>query len=330
MLSMELKDNLEKIRLYQSLEAQELELLLTHSKIISFAPGELIIKQGTKSAGIYLILEGRVTIAGQIVGEGISNLASLLPGRLFGGSSLILKDRHATSMLAEKETKCLLIPEKFFELLSLFYPSTKYKIMCELAANASQRIKTLTAKISEFMLNTEMTKRSIFGEVIKSLSKPTAITLEEVGMDLQEWQAVFAAASFDDLFCQGDLIKTTNHCTLISAGEERASCFFVLKGAVQSSLIKQNKVAKISILGPLSLFCPLVFIDEGSTQSLVNYTTCERTILLKFEKAQLDEIQVKNIKLWYKIFDAIVESFFFLVQYLEKLDIRINSEIYNR
>jgi len=330
MFSVELKHTLEKNRLYQSLEPHELDLLIAHSKIVSFSSGELIIKQGRHSDGIYLILEGMTTIAGQIVGEGVTHLASLAPGRIFGASSLIIKGPHATSMIADTPVKCLFIPKKYLEMLSLFYPGTKYKIMRELADNVSERIKTLTEKVSEIMLNTEMIKRSLFGEVIKSLTHPSPITLQETEMDLQEWQAVFSASAIDDLFSQGDLIKTVNQCTLIQEGEENASCYFVLKGAVQSSLIKKNKVAKISILGPLSFFCPLSFIDENSSQSLVNYTTCERAILLKFDKTLLDELQLKNSKLWYKIFDVIVESFFFLSQFLEKLDMRINSENYNR
>ncbi len=327
MLNLELKAALKNNRLYQSLEPQELDLLLAHSKLRPFSAGELILKQGGKSGGLYLVLDGKVTLCARIVGEGNAKLAMLTQGRIFGGSSVISQGPHPTSVFAETAVQCLFIPEEFLEMLAVFYPGMRHKIMRELAIHIGERITILTEKISKDISGADMIKRPIFSEMIKSLSKPSP--LQEAELQEEELQKVFSILSLDEMLSYGSLIKTTSQSTLIQEGEGEVCCYLVLKGAVQSSLVKQNKLAKISILGPLSLFCPLTLINPEAP-SLIQYASYERAVLLKLDQACFDEMQKKNLKLWYRVFDALVESWVLLGCSLEKLDIRINSEIYNR
>lgn len=329
MQKLDLKGALEKIRFYQTLEPQELDLLLAHSELRSFSRGELILKQGCKSDGLYVILKGSVMIAARVVGEGNAKLASLTQGSLFGGSSLISKGPHATSVLAELPIECLFIPETFLEMLALFYPKTRYKIMQELAMHISERITILIQKVLQDIAEAEMVRRPILSEMIQSLTKASILTAEEKASEEDDLREVCFPLSVNEILHYGDLIKASSRCTLIQEGDDEAPCYLVLKGAVQSSLITQNKVAKISILGPSSLFCPLSLADSGA-HSYVHYATCERAVLLRLDQGRFAEMQKDNLTLWYKTFDQIVTSFVFLGYYLEKLGIRIRSELYNR
>ena len=329
----EIKKDLEANNLYKSLEPHELETLIVHAKHSSFPAGTTIIKQGSKSEGIYIILEGSVIIAGQIVGEGRVNLTSLKQGNIFGGSSIIVNGPHATSVIAETEVRCLMISAKLFEMFSIFYPGMKYKIAKEVAENACNRLIQVSEKIKLAMSTIDMTTLSIFGEVVRSLTKPSLLTPEEVSLNINDLRHSYPLSLFNgehnEILKRSILIKAPNQCPLIEQGDKDSSSYLVLKGAVQSSLVLKHKLAKVSVLGPLSLFSPISVIHD-QMPALYNYTTCERAILLKIEKATLNELQLKHPAIWYKLFDVICESFIVLGRFTEKLDIRINSETYNR
>ncbi len=116
-------------------------------------------------------------------------------------------------------------------------------------------------------------------------------------------------------------------CTLLQENEKNLSCYIVLRGAVQSSIIQDNKFAKLSVLGATNLFCNKI---DDIPISIINYTTCERAVLLKISDANLTMLQNNNKELWYKMSEQICKSFAALESAAEKLDIRLNSELYNR
>ncbi len=333
MQSAEFKTLAQTNKLYQSLDPQELEFLLAHAKQVLFSSGETIIQQGKKSAGIYVILAGTVIIAGQVFGEGRVSLASLKKGSIFGGSSVIVNGPNATSVIAETEVQCLLISTALFEMFSLFYPSMKYKIMKEIAENSCNRLITVADKIRMVVSGMDMKARPIFGQFVESLTKPAEVSYEDVSLDRKQLEAMPPISIFNNdgnaLLKSAIILLATNQCTLIEEAQKDCSSYFVVKGAVQSSIVEKKRVAKISILGPGSLFFPIPLIND-QFPSRIHYTTCERSILLKVDQKFFNELQHNNIKLWYKLFDLLCESLIVLVRFTEKLDIRVTSEIYNR
>lgn len=324
---------LEKNKLYQSLDAQELDALILYTKVVSIKADTVIIPQGKKSDGIYLLLHGTITIAGQVVGEGRVDLTCLQEGALFGGSSVIVNGPNAVSVIAKTEVHCLFMSAEIFAMLTVFYPSLKYKMMRQIAENACHRLLSVADKIMAVTSHSNMAKRTLLDSVVRSFIKPVKTTYEEQAIDIQELQLRPPFSLFTNsqnaILEQAVLIKAPRQCTLIEEGKNTPVIYVVLRGAVQSSIIQKNKVAKIAILGPLTLFCPLSLI-KGDFPSIVNYTTCERALLLKIEKKILDEFQAKHLSFWYKLFDLVYESFITLGRFTEKLDIRLHSEIYNR
>ena len=334
MLSAELKDALLKTPLCENLDSHELDMLITQSQFVSFATGEIILQQGKKSKGLYIIIEGTAVVTARILGEGTTTLATLDHGNFVGVMSTIGKWPNATSIIASSNVQCLHITEIYLEAVALFFPETKYKLNKSVMKELCSRLLKVHDKITAFMSQADMISRSLFGEVIKSLTKPDSITFERAGIELnllKKFQPfdVFSADEFDILLQQSSLISAVKRCTLIPENEHAKTCFIVIRGAVQSSIIQNNKFAKLAVLGPMSLFCGISLIDESAV-TFINYTTCEQAILLKITGEQMDNVQKNYKALWFKLTDLICKSFALTDRSAEKLDIRLNSELYNR
>ncbi len=333
MLSTELKDVLIKTTLCEHLDSNELDMLISHSKIISFAAGDTILQQGKISDGMYIILEGTAVVTAKILGKGVTTLVTLQFGNFVGLMSTIGKWPNATSVIANGQVQCLLMTNIYLEMLSLFSPETKYKIIRAVTKEISERLKNMHNKITTFMKQADMATRSLFSEVIKSLTKPEPITYEQASINLNLLKNVqpfdaFSNEEYDTLIKHGSLITAAKQCTLVQEKEKTLSCYIIIRGAVQSSIIQDNKLAKLSVLCPMNLFCSIPSIDDTSF-SIINYSTCERALLFKVNDSNLVMIRNNNKELWFKISELICKSYASLQRSAEKLDIRLNSELYN-
>lgn len=316
------------------LDDDELELLINYNKFVTFLPGDIILQQGKIEAGMYIIINGAALVTAKILGEGGTYIATVSSGNFVGEISLIEESPCATSVIASSTVDCLLITHTYFEVIALIFPETKYKMMKAIVREVTNRIKDIHKKITSFISHSDMSTRSVFGEVIKSLTRPTPITSEEANIDKNELQRSvlftnFSTDEIDQMLQYSSLIKAPKQCTLIQEGEKSIVCYILLRGAVQSSIVQDNKIAKLSVLGPISLICAAITFDEASP-AIINYTSCENAILLKIEESALKFLQNNNKQLWYKIYDLICKSLVTLERAADKLDVRLNSELYNR
>ncbi len=334
MLNADLKATLMKTTLCKHLDSDELETLIFHSKIISFSPGEAILQQGKTSDGMYIILDGAAVVTAKILGKGVTTLATLQYGNFVGLMSTIGKWPNATSIIASNQVHCLLIKNSYLEMLSLFSPETKHKIISAVICELTFRLKNIHQKIITFISQADMATRSLFSEVIKSLTKQETITFEQACMNREllkniEPFDILNTEEYETLLQHASLISTPKQCTLIQEKDKSSSCYIIIRGAVQSSIIYNNKFAKLSVLGPMNLFYNLSNFDD-SPVSIINYVTCERAVLLKINEENLEKIQNDHKELWYKMSQLICKSLASLQRSAEKLDIRLNSELYNR
>lgn len=334
MLIPELKNVILKTPLCEYLDPHELDILLTYSKIVSFNTGDIILQQGKKSEGLYLIIHGIAVVTAKILGEGVTTLVTLHHGNFVGVMSTVGKWPNATSIIASSDVQCLHITNIYFEMLSLFFPETKFKLTKALTKEILHRLIKIHDKITTFMSQADMVTHSMFGEVIKSLFKPESISFEKASTDMNLLKHIQPFSLLNDeelhlLLQNSSLLIAPKQCTLIQEKEKNSPCYIILRGAVLTSIIKESKYAKLSILAPMSLFCSLPEI-ESAPMSFINYTTCEKTILLKITNQQLKSIEDTNKQLWFKLSDLICNSFALALKSAEKLDIRLNSELYNR
>lgn len=317
------------------LNTEELEMLFKHNQLVNFSAGEIILKQGKEVEGIYLVLSGNVTVTAKLLGEGTTSLETLGPGSVLGEISFIEKIPCATSVIANENVQCLFITRTYFDMLAAYFPEVRYKLFTIISRQVCERLKRMHDKITTFMTNAEMTTRSLFGEIIQSFTKPTKITFEEGGVNINLLQCVpsfntFSKDEMEELFKHGILLKAAKNCTLIHKGDKTISCYIVVHGAVQSSIMHDSKIAKLSVIGPGTLLASVSCIHNNNPSFTITFITCEKAVLFKLRELDFDPIKKNNPELWYKLFALICRSLVALEKSVDKLDIRLNIEIYNR
>lgn len=316
------------------LQPDELELLILHSHIRQFNANEVILRQGKQSPGIYMIIEGDVISSARLMAEGIATLETLGPGSFFGEVSFIEKIPSVRSLMADTKTRCILLTDTYLKFLTEYAPETKYKIYWAICNQICKRLKKMHDKVVAFIAQSNMVSRSIFVEIIHSLTKPATITKTEIQSELKLLPTAplfrtFTTEEYDELLNHIEILKAPKNCTLIRKSEKNASCYIVLQGAVQSSIIHNNISTKLSIIGPTTLFAGVACIDSNS-EFTIPFTTRETAILFKINEDDMAYFQLTHPRLWYKLFDAITRSLAALEKSVDKLDIRLNIEIYNR
>jgi len=329
----ELKQALLQSHLCKYLDLNDLDLLITYSRTVTFAAGKILLEQGKQSTGTYMIIAGEALVTAKVLGAGSINLLVLDQGNFIGEISLMLQTPSTVSVAAKTQLECLFISSAYFDMLTLFFPAAKFKISKAITEDVCLRLKNISKKITAFMAHAQMSSKSLFGEVFQSLNWPSETTLEAADIPHEVLQSDYffnnlSKEQFEILMKHATVLEAVNHCPLIKEGEKINVCYIILRGAVQSSLRQVNKHAKLSVLPPMNLFCSMAYVD--GTPSLFEYFTCERSILLKISESSLEDLKNNHIEIWYFLYDRICQSFAALEQAASKLDIRLNSELYNR
>ena len=190
-------------------------------------------------------------------------------------------------------------------------------------------------KVVQHILMSDMTTTSIFGKIISTLSVPTEIQKKEAFLEnltpshKQAPFHLFNTEELDILFKNGSFIRASKNCILVHAEEKTPACFVVLKGAVQSRIVQNGKAARLSTIGPGTLFASVACVDQKASFT-VTFTTCEAAILFKLPEPALALMKKNHPGLWFRLFDLICCSLIALEKSVDKLDVRLGVEAYNR
>ncbi len=196
MINPELKVALLKTTLCRHLDLHELDALLAYSKIVVFNVGDVLLQQGKKSNGAYIVITGSVSVMAKVVGIGVINFVALSEGNFIGEFGMLVDSVSAISAVAQSETKCIFIPNAYFDILALFSPETKFKINMAVIENILVQLAEKYKKITQFMQQSTMLSISIFGEVLHSLAHPKKITLENTEISVDQLQRLAFFNSF--------------------------------------------------------------------------------------------------------------------------------------
>ncbi len=103
---------LSAVPLFQGISEESLARLVAVTGEQSFAPGHLIVLQGQVGSGLYVILDGTVSIV-----LGSTELTTLGPGEFFGELSVIDQQPRNASVQAVTPVRCLALAS--WDLLQL-------------------------------------------------------------------------------------------------------------------------------------------------------------------------------------------------------------------
>jgi signal transduction histidine kinase len=109
---------LETSKLFAQLPAAEIKKLSAVAREITFAPNEIIFKEGDPGDGLYVVRSGRVQISAVISSGERHVFSTVLPGDVFGEMAVLDGLPRSAYALAEGETRVIFVPRHdFVELL---------------------------------------------------------------------------------------------------------------------------------------------------------------------------------------------------------------------
>ena len=320
---------------FKYLNIQELNIIIGYCRILTFDKNEILYKQGKQNDGMCIILKGSALVFAKTLGKDVINLGTLDVGNFFGEVSLIQKTSCAATVITNEKTECLLMTATYFDMLAVYYPEIRFKITKAINEEICQRLTTSYQTIKNIIVKTEITREPFPERFLKPKNKgipePTsfqAARLHRNDLLRSHFFKNYTENELDFLLKQSELMNFAKDFTIIQQGEEHSSYYLVVRGAVQLSIMSQNKKAKLTVLSPITIFGSLSFIINNP--AMINFITCERALLLKISEKNLHEIEKSNKELWFKLYNSICESFVAIERAADKLMIRLNSELYNR
>lgn len=98
------KQHLSKVPLFSGLSPKLLHTLAATARDKSYSAGDVIVRQGDKSFGLYIVVEGKVDVekAGKTV-------ATLGPGQFFGEMALLDEEPRTATVKAAARSRCVVV-----------------------------------------------------------------------------------------------------------------------------------------------------------------------------------------------------------------------------
>jgi CRP-like cAMP-binding protein len=132
-VDLDLLEGLARLALFADFEQADFEALLTIAQDVSFAEGERILERGETEVGLYVIVEGEVSVVFQD-----EELAVLPRGSFFGEISSLLGEPVVADIISRSPLRCLVIPPDEVERLLLAHP----RVTLRMLKTEARRLKT--------------------------------------------------------------------------------------------------------------------------------------------------------------------------------------------
>ena len=132
-VNVDLQDALARLALFADFTPGDFEQLLSIAREVAFPEGERVVERGQLDVGLYVIVEGEVSVVFQD-----EELAVLPRGSFFGEISSLLGETVVADIIARSPLRCLVIPPDQVETLLLAHP----RVTLRMLKTEARRLKT--------------------------------------------------------------------------------------------------------------------------------------------------------------------------------------------
>jgi CRP-like cAMP-binding protein len=115
---------LRRVPIFASCTPDEIAAIGSVAQESFFAPGQIIVTQGTPGQAFYMIITGRV----EIVRDGVS-LGAFGPGDFFGEMALLDAAPRSATIRAIEDVSCLMLSSWDFKAVLERHPSIAIKLL---------------------------------------------------------------------------------------------------------------------------------------------------------------------------------------------------------
>ena len=138
----EVTELLNRVAIFQDLDADELALVADVCREEKFVSGEYIFREGESGTRLYLIVDGEVRISRDVPGSGEEALAILKAGSIFGEMAVFDRTERSTDAISNGGTRVLTISRSDFEMLLDLNRELAYKILWAVVRLLSSRLRS--------------------------------------------------------------------------------------------------------------------------------------------------------------------------------------------
>lgn len=119
--------------LFSHLSPAAIYRLVELAQVRGFSSGDLILQEGQKSTGCFIILSGQVEVIKSLNSANPRILAKLGSGEIVGEMSMIDEEPHVASVRALQDTQCIMIERWDFKAQMQAYPEIALQLLPILA-----------------------------------------------------------------------------------------------------------------------------------------------------------------------------------------------------
>lgn len=96
------------IPFYKTVRQQDpwqFEVLLQHSRIVDFAPGEVVLKFGEADTWLYFLLKGQLAVYADGQVGSVAAVNHITPGEVFGDLAMLVDDQRTATLVADSDSR---------------------------------------------------------------------------------------------------------------------------------------------------------------------------------------------------------------------------------
>jgi|YNPMSStandDraft_1061717.scaffolds.fasta_scaffold00010_69 signal-transduction protein with cAMP-binding, CBS, and nucleotidyltransferase domain len=140
---------LTKISIFNGLSEDEIEKLVTNSKIVNYKKNNFIIEEGSSGNEMFIILEGKVRVYKKTFSNELYTVIDLSENDnpFFGEIALLDSDKRSASILTLTDTICLVIDKESFEKTANENYKIGYFVIKNIAKILSLRLRSANKDI---------------------------------------------------------------------------------------------------------------------------------------------------------------------------------------
>ncbi len=134
---------LERHPLLARLSGEQLEHIVAAGELETFAPGEVVVAEGSLGDALYLVLTGEVAVA-----KAGHTLARLGPGEFFGEMALVEPAPRSATVVAEEPSFLYRLPSLSLQHLFESDPRAGNAVLIEVVKTLSERLRRANTMVT--------------------------------------------------------------------------------------------------------------------------------------------------------------------------------------
>ncbi len=150
-MSGNVKDMLQGLLLFSDLSSMEIDKLASHFRLIDAQKGERLIREGEMVRSIFFVVSGDATVLKEDANGKLVEIATVGKRAVLGEMSLLEFVQASATIEAKGPFQALVIERATLNRVMDSNPQLGYKILKKVVRVMSQRLKTTSDQLTEFM-----------------------------------------------------------------------------------------------------------------------------------------------------------------------------------